>query len=430
MSARKVIVLLVVAVPIFFVSCLFAIGLVIGPSDPETPAERAHTRPGVEDTDGETWEYILEIAPILADDDWWDEEHKQYNDYLIEAYRIRFARPWSTATDDEIWEYVLEVQPLMTVTRNPDEDEIASLIESWRTHGAPRDATGGLPGSSATVEEIWDYFLDLDPSMVLTDSEIVASYIRQYLTEPEAIPCCPRSSGQDVPAGSIMRVQATLNANATYTAVATRQAVNTVVAVMNKPAGPITTPADLVARVENGVVRVAGGSGFIFDVIDETAFVATNHHVIDGMRNVEVVVKNYETYEALVLGWDVERDVAALSICCSHDFLALPWDPAAEMETGDSVVAIGYPQRGGLGVTTTVGEISESDVQNSSYDLILHTAPLNPGNSGGPLFSMPDGKVLGINTARGTESLGFYAVPFQAIEEQVAQWRSQLVVPR
>ncbi len=396
----------------------------IGPSEPDAPAERATARPGAQATDEEVWEYILKLAPILAFDDQLSEDEK---DFLIKSYRIRSARPWDTATDEEIWEYILELHPLKMVLRAPDQDEVASLIESYRAHGAPREATDGRPGEDATAEEIWDYFLDLDPSLVLlvTDNstarsedmsqQIIAYHIQKYQEQHHWASYILLGPAQD---------------NAILRPVATAQAVNTAVAAMNRPTGPITTPADLVARVEDGVVRVAGGSGFIFDVIEETAFVATNHHVIDGMRNVEVVVKNYETYDALTLGWDVERDVAVLSICCSHDFFALPWEVAAEPEIGDSVVAIGYPQGGGQGVTATVGEISESDVQSLTYGLIPHTAPLNPGNSGGPLFSMPSGKVLGINTARGTESLGFYAVPFQAIEEQVAQWRSQLVVPR
>ncbi len=199
--------------------------------------------------------------------------------------------------------------------------------------------------------------------------------------------------------------------------------------------GSISTPAELVERVKDGVVRVeagffSSGSGFIFDVDETTAFVATNHHVIENADAVDVVVRNTQTYKALVLGWDADRDVAVLSICCSDDFLALPWGEASP-GVGDSVVAVGYPRGGSRWqVTATTGEVSAMDALSRRFDFIPHTAPLNPGNSGGPLFSMPGAKVLGINKAGGTQNLSFYAVPFQAIEAQLAEWRSQLVVTR
>ena len=197
--------------------------------------------------------------------------------------------------------------------------------------------------------------------------------------------------------------------------------------------GPIATPADLVERVRDSVVRVqagffSSGSGFIFDVVGTTAFVGTNHHVIEDATAVDVVVRNNRTYEALVLGWDADRDVAVLAICCSEDFLVLPWGEASP-DVGDEVVALGYPRGGTRGqVTATTGEVVQDDTLSDLYDFIPHTAPLNPGNSGGPLFSMPEAKVLGINTARGTDVLSFYAVPFQAIKSQMAEWRAQLVV--
>ena len=119
--------------------------------------------------------------------------------------------------------------------------------------------------------------------------------------------------------------------------------------------------------------------------------------------------------------------MAVLSICCSHDFRAIPWPKAATSE-GDEVVAIGFPSGGGNDLAVTIGEVLASDSNSTRHGLIPHSAPLNPGNSGGPLFAMPDAQVVGINTARGTEEATSYAVPFQAIEEQVATWRSRLVV--
>ncbi len=203
--------------------------------------------------------------------------------------------------------------------------------------------------------------------------------------------------------------------------------------------GPISTPADLVERVKDGVVQVRAstgsffvfsstGSGFIFDVEGTTAFVATNYHVVEGADSLEVTVRNTDSYEALVLGWDADRDVAVLAICCSEDFAALSWEEASPA-VGAQVVAVGYPDGGSASrVTATTGEVAEGDALSEQHGYIRHTAPLNPGNSGGPLFSMPDAKVLGINTSRGTQTLSFYAVPLQAIAGQMVEWRKQLVV--
>ena len=92
------------------------------------------------------------------------------------------------------------------------------------------------------------------------------------------------------------------------------------------------------------------------------------------------------------------------------------------------MIAIGYPSSDTGNLIATIGEVRAADDLSMEHDFIPHSAPLNPGNSGGPLFSMPGAEVVGINTAGGTETLAFYAVPYQAIEQQVADWRSQLVI--
>ena len=96
------------------------------------------------------------------------------------------------------------------------------------------------------------------------------------------------------------------------------------------PTPTIATPLELVERVEASIVQVntfmGSGTGFIFDVEGGTAFVATNHHVIErGLETVSVTVDNSRSYDALVLGWDPDRDVAVLSICCSIEFAPLTW---------------------------------------------------------------------------------------------------------
>ena len=119
--------------------------------------------------------------------------------------------------------------------------------------------------------------------------------------------------------------------------------------------------------------------------------------------------------------------MAVLSICCSSEFVALLWGHASPSE-GESVIAIGYPNSDTGNLIATIGEVRAHDDLSMERDFIPHSAPLNPGNSGGPLFSMPGGEVVGINTARGTDTLAFYAVPYQTIAQQVADWRSQLVI--
>ncbi len=202
---------------------------------------------------------------------------------------------------------------------------------------------------------------------------------------------------------------------------------------------PPSTPTELVIRVQHSIVQVEArsggtifgltnaGSGFIFAVEGTTAFIATNHHIIDGSNSVEVQTGDLSTYDALVLGWDAERDVAVLSICCSSNFIALPWGDASPSE-GETVIAIGYPDSDAGNLVATIGEVRAPDDLSMEHEFISHSAPLNPGNSGGPLLSMPGSEVIGINVARGTEALAFYAVPYQAIEEQVEEWRSQLIV--
>ena len=202
---------------------------------------------------------------------------------------------------------------------------------------------------------------------------------------------------------------------------------------------PPSTPAELVERVQQSVVRVKArsggaifgqtraGSGFIFAVEGTTAFIATNHHIIDGSDSVEVQIGDSNTYDSLVLGWDAERDVAVVSICCSSDFIALQWGDASPSE-GVAVIAVGYPNSDAGNLVATIGEVRAPDDLSMEHEFISHSAPLNPGNSGGPLLSMPGSEVIGINVARGTQVLAFYAVPYQAIEEQVEEWRSQLIV--
>ena len=233
--------------------------------------------------------------------------------------------------------------------------------------------------------------------------------------------CSPNAPSQDVDA-------------AVQTAVAQALPTATPAPTPAPTPSPIvpSSPADLVRRVQDGVVRVtagysSAGSGFIFDTEEDTAFVVTAHHVIEDEDAIDVRVKNIRTYKATLLGYDSDKDVAVMSICCSTDFISLAWDSDASAKQGDQVVAVGYPRGSSNRVTATIGWIKDDRV-GDEFGFIAHDAPLNPGNSGGPLFSS-EGKVLGVNTASSTRIEGiFYAVPYSTIGNDVANWKSRLIL--
>ena len=154
------------------------------------------------------------------------------------------------------------------------------------------------------------------------------------------------------------------------------------------------------------------GSGFI---IDASGLVVTNHHVIKGADEVDVILDDGTTLRASVKGVDPQTDLALLEVTSDKP---LPYVNLGDSDTaraGDWVIAIGNPF--GLGGTSTSGIVSARgrDLRDGPYvDYIQIDAPINRGNSGGPLFNEA-GQVIGINTAifspnGGSVGIGF-AIP-------------------
>ena len=194
------------------------------------------------------------------------------------------------------------------------------------------------------------------------------------------------------------------------------------------------TAAEVVEHVRDAVVSVTagylgGGSGFIFAVEGTTAFVVTSYHVIEwDPREIDVKVWDSKTYAATLLGYDADNDVAVVAICCDSNFTPIEreFDPPAP---GAKVVAVGYPRSASRAVISTTGQIvsNEVDASEAVGDAILvwHDAPLNPGNSGGPLLSMRGGW-WGVNTI-GYEGL-FGALHHETLSERMILWKEKLVV--
>jgi serine protease Do len=151
------------------------------------------------------------------------------------------------------------------------------------------------------------------------------------------------------------------------------------------------------------------GSGFI---VDAEGHVVTNNHVIEGADKITVTLFDDSTYDAELVGRDTKTDLALLKIKADRKFPFVSWGNSDKMRVGDWVIAIGNPL--GLGGTVTAGIVSarQRDIRSGPYDDYIQTdAPINRGNSGGPLFDM-NGHVIGINTAIYSQSGGSIGIGF------------------
>jgi serine protease Do len=166
----------------------------------------------------------------------------------------------------------------------------------------------------------------------------------------------------------------------------------------------------------------ARGSGFI---IDANGTIVTNNHAARDAKTVSVTLDDGTQVPAKVIGRDARTDIAVLKVDANKQLPYIQLGVSANVKPGQWVVAMGNPF--GLGGTVTAGIVSASgrDIGAGPYDQFIQIdAPINQGNSGGPLFTQ-DGKVIGMNTAilspsGGSVGIGF-AIPSDTIKTVVAQ---------
>jgi serine protease Do len=168
----------------------------------------------------------------------------------------------------------------------------------------------------------------------------------------------------------------------------------------------------------------AKGSGFI---IDSTGIIVTNNHVVKNAKSVSVTLSDGTTYPAKVLGTDPRTDLAVVKISAPHPLPFVEIGSSANVVPGEWVVALGNPF--GLGGTVTAGIVSAlgRDIGDGPYDKFIQIdAPINEGNSGGPLFDQ-HGAVIGVNTAILSPSGGSVGIGFAIPSDMVKRVVDQLV---
>jgi S1-C subfamily serine protease len=215
-------------------------------------------------------------------------------------------------------------------------------------------------------------------------------------------------------------------------------------------AGNDFDPAAIYRRRVSGVVTIislfgsqnddaAQGSGF---VVSSRGYILTNSHVIttagedppgqtpDAASSVFVEFRDGDRVPASIVGWDVYDDVGVLKVNPNeHGLTPVPLGDSSAVVVGEPVAAIGSPFGNENSLSVGVVSATERSIESltSSYDLVdaIQTdAPINRGNSGGPMFDAR-GRVIGINAQIRSESgnaegVGF-AVPINSAKRSMNQ---------
>ena len=163
------------------------------------------------------------------------------------------------------------------------------------------------------------------------------------------------------------------------------------------------------------------GSGFI---ISADGFIVTNNHVVAPARDnavveaITVTLPDGTEYPAELVGRDQASDLAVLRIRPRGALPFVRFGDSRRVRVGDWVIAIGNPFT--LGGTVTAGIVSalHRNLNAGNYDRYIQTdAPINSGNSGGPMFDL-QGNVIGINTALISPTGGNVGIGFAIPAEQ------------
>lgn len=187
----------------------------------------------------------------------------------------------------------------------------------------------------------------------------------------------------------------------------------------------------------SNLTKASEGSGVIYKKANNDAYIVTNNHVVEDSNAVQVLLSNGTKLNASVVGTDKTSDLAVLKIKADKVSKVAAFANSNEVQTGESVLAIGSPLGSQYATSVTEGIISATKREVQSTDeagntlgkaTVMQTdAAINPGNSGGALINMA-GQVIGINSMKlassgsGTEVEGMgFAIPSNIVVNIINQ---------
>jgi S1-C subfamily serine protease len=190
-----------------------------------------------------------------------------------------------------------------------------------------------------------------------------------------------------------------------------------VVSVVNAVGPAVVSVLSGQASAHQGLEATASGSGV---VVAPDGYILTNDHVVQDATRMTVILTDGTRLNASLVGKDPATDLAVIRADTSY-LPASMIGNSGRLKVGQLVIAMGNPfgfqSTVSTGVVSALGRALRSREGRLIENIIQHTAPLNPGNSGGPLVDSA-GHVVGVNTAiiMMAQGLGF------AIPSNTAQW--------
>lgn len=175
------------------------------------------------------------------------------------------------------------------------------------------------------------------------------------------------------------------------------------------------------------------GSGVIYKVEGDTAYIVTNNHVIEGSDALEIILSDGKQVSVEVVGTDIWTDLAVLAMPAEYATTVAEFGDSTSLTVGEPVIAIGSPLGSEFASTVTKGIISGLDrsvptdlngdgVADWQVTAIQTDAAINPGNSGGALVNA-GGQIIGINSMKistdSVEGMGF-AIPSNDVKTVIA----------